>query len=103
MLPQKRLHISKTKDVQTMAALVNSDLPDLMLLSKGKVRDIYSTASPDHLLFVATDRISAYDVILKNVRIPSLDWHLWYLAPMVGNSRQRQTFDENLPFLVQKT
>ncbi|TEB33098.1 SAICAR synthetase [Coprinellus micaceus] len=36
------------------------------LLSKGKVRDIYSTSSPDHLLFVASDRISAYDVILRN-------------------------------------
>ncbi|KAK1236439.1 Bifunctional purine biosynthetic protein ade1 [Marasmius sp. AFHP31] len=47
-------------------ALVNTDLPGLSLLSKGKVRDIYSTSSPDHLVFVATDRISAYDVILKN-------------------------------------
>ncbi|KAH9479762.1 Phosphoribosylaminoimidazole-succinocarboxamide synthase [Psilocybe cubensis] len=49
-----------------MAALIDSDLPDLKLISKGKVRDIYSTSSPDHLLFVASDRISAYDVILKN-------------------------------------
>ncbi|KAJ3555589.1 hypothetical protein NM688_g2491 [Phlebia brevispora] len=47
-------------------ALINSDLPTLTLLSKGKVRDIYATSSPDHLLFVATDRISAYDVILRN-------------------------------------
>ncbi|KAF9005453.1 hypothetical protein BDQ17DRAFT_1353131 [Cyathus striatus] len=47
-------------------ALINTDLPGLTLISKGKVRDIYSTSSPDHLLFVATDRISAYDVILKN-------------------------------------
>ncbi len=50
-----------------MAALINSDLPDLTLISRGKVRDIYSTSSPDHLLFVASDRISAYDVILQNV------------------------------------
>ncbi|KAF9553663.1 SAICAR synthetase [Agrocybe pediades] len=49
-----------------MAALIDSNLPDLKLISKGKVRDIYSTSSPDHLLFVASDRISAYDVILKN-------------------------------------
>jgi hypothetical protein len=53
------------------AALIDSNLPDLKLLSKGKVRDIYATSSPDHLLFVASDRISAYDVILKNVN-PSL-------------------------------
>ncbi|TFK39529.1 hypothetical protein BDQ12DRAFT_681933 [Crucibulum laeve] len=49
-----------------MTALINSDLPGLTLISKGKVRDIYSTSSPNHLLFVASDRISAYDVILKN-------------------------------------
>ncbi|KAI0060646.1 phosphoribosylaminoimidazole-succinocarboxamide synthase [Artomyces pyxidatus] len=49
-----------------MAALIHSDLPNLTLISKGKVRDIYATSSPDHLLFVASDRISAYDVILRN-------------------------------------
>ena len=54
------------------AALIDSNIPDLKLLSKGKVRDIYATSSTDHLLFVASDRISAYDVILKNVNQPSL-------------------------------
>ncbi|EJD48249.1 phosphoribosylaminoimidazole-succinocarboxamide synthase [Auricularia subglabra TFB-10046 SS5] len=48
------------------AVLVNSELPALKLISKGKVRDIYSTSNPQALLFVASDRISAYDVILKN-------------------------------------
>jgi hypothetical protein len=57
---------------RSMAALVNTDLPDLQLVSKGKVRDIYATSAPDTLLFVATDRISAYDVILRNVRVLSL-------------------------------
>ncbi|KAI5830180.1 SAICAR synthetase [Schizophyllum commune Tattone D] len=48
-------------------ALVHSDVPDLPLVSKGKVRDIYALpSSPEHLLFVASDRISAYDVILNN-------------------------------------
>lgn len=47
-------------------ALIDSNVPQLKLLSKGKVRDIYATSSPEHLLFVASDRISAYDVILKN-------------------------------------
>ncbi|KAF8202366.1 hypothetical protein BJ912DRAFT_842799 [Pholiota molesta] len=49
-----------------MTTLINSDLPELTLISRGKVRDIYSTSSLDHLLFVASDRISAYDVILQN-------------------------------------
>jgi len=48
------------------AVLINSNIPNLKLLSKGKVRDIYATSSPEYLLFVSSDRISAYDVILKN-------------------------------------
>ncbi|KAI0731112.1 SAICAR synthetase [Earliella scabrosa] len=47
-------------------ALIDSNLSDLKLLSKGKVRDIYATSDPNLLLFVASDRISAYDVILRN-------------------------------------
>ena len=37
----------------------------LRLLASGKVRDLYEV-DPNTLLFVATDRISAYDVIMKN-------------------------------------
>ncbi len=44
-------------------------LPDgFDLVYSGKVRDLWSTPSGD-LLFVATDRISAYDYILPT-RIP---------------------------------
>ena len=46
-------------------ALLQSDCPDLRLLARGKVRDVYE-ADADHLLFVATDRISAFDVIMEN-------------------------------------
>ncbi|KAF2089972.1 phosphoribosyl-aminoimidazole-succinocarboxamide synthase [Saccharata proteae CBS 121410] len=38
---------------------------NLKLLAKGKVRDVYELDNQT-LLFVATDRISAYDVIMKN-------------------------------------
>lgn len=37
----------------------------LPLITRGKVRDVYSL-SDDSILFVATDRISAYDVVMKN-------------------------------------
>lgn len=50
-------------------AVLNTNMPKLKLLSKGKVRDIYAlpdAADADKLLFVATDRISAYDVIMEN-------------------------------------
>lgn len=40
---------------------------NIKLLAKGKVRDIYEIAdNKDYLLFIATDRISAYDVIMEN-------------------------------------
>jgi phosphoribosylaminoimidazole-succinocarboxamide synthase len=43
--------------------LLRTDYADLALHSSGKVRDVYSLDS-DHLLFVATDRISAFDYVL---------------------------------------
>ncbi|MCQ2352360.1 MAG: phosphoribosylaminoimidazolesuccinocarboxamide synthase [Victivallaceae bacterium] len=42
-------------------ALIGTDLP-LPLVNQGKVRDVYDLG--DALLFVATDRLSAFDVIL---------------------------------------
>jgi phosphoribosylaminoimidazole-succinocarboxamide synthase len=43
--------------------LLQTDFPDLELHSSGKVRDIY-TIDAEHLLFIATDRISAFDYVL---------------------------------------
>ena len=43
--------------------LIQTDFPDLTLYASGKVRDIYKVGT-DHLLFVATDRISAFDYVL---------------------------------------
>lgn len=40
-----------------------TNLPDLTLLARGKVRDVYAVGD-EHLLIVATDRISAFDCIL---------------------------------------
>ncbi|MEX0909489.1 MAG: phosphoribosylaminoimidazolesuccinocarboxamide synthase [Gemmatimonadaceae bacterium] len=43
--------------------LLQSDLP-LPLVRQGKVRDVYE-AGPDRLLLVATDRVSAFDVVMR--------------------------------------
>ena len=43
--------------------LLYTDFPDLDLFASGKVRDVYQIGG-DHLLFVATDRISAFDYVL---------------------------------------
>lgn len=42
--------------------LLQTDFPDFTLHARGKVRDLYSLNG--HLLFVATDRISAFDYVL---------------------------------------
>lgn len=45
-------------------ALYQSDLPSLPLLFRGKVRDIYDLG--EELLLIATDRLSAFDVVFPN-------------------------------------
>jgi phosphoribosylaminoimidazole-succinocarboxamide synthase len=71
--------------------LLRTDFPDLALQVSGKVRDVYRVGD-DQLLFVATDRISAFDYILAT-GIPhkgrvltqiSLFW-FDYLASIVPN------------------
>ena len=46
-----------------MPALHQSALSGLTLINRGKVRDVYEI-DDDHLLIVATDRLSAFDVVL---------------------------------------
>ena len=71
-------------------ALLSSSLTSLPLLARGKVRDNYAVGS-DRLLMVATDRISAFDVVMEQP-IPgkgklltqmALFWfaHLEHIAP----------------------
>lgn len=43
--------------------ILQTDFPDLQLHASGKVRDVYQL-DKDQLLFVATDRISAFDYVL---------------------------------------
>ena len=43
--------------------LLQTDYSELELHASGKVRDVYNLDG-DHLLFVATDRISAFDYVL---------------------------------------
>jgi phosphoribosylaminoimidazole-succinocarboxamide synthase len=45
------------------SVLLQTDFPELELHASGKVRDVYRLDN-EHLLFVATDRISAFDYVL---------------------------------------
>lgn len=49
---------------QTSAIITEINLPTLKLFRKGKVRNVYDLG--EHLLIVASDRISAFDVVLPN-------------------------------------
>ncbi len=47
--------------------VTTTNFPDLVLLHRGKVRDMYGIPGhDDKLLMVATDRISAYDVVMDD-------------------------------------
>jgi phosphoribosylaminoimidazole-succinocarboxamide synthase len=52
------IETSKSIDV-----ILQTDFPELELYASGKVRDIYRVDA-NHLLFVASDRISAFDYVL---------------------------------------
>jgi phosphoribosylaminoimidazole-succinocarboxamide synthase len=62
--------------IPTRASLSSSDLPGLHLRHRGKVRDVFDVPADrlppgaaldgDHLLIVATDRLSAFDVVLPD-------------------------------------
>lgn len=51
--------------MKTADALFETSIPELPLIGRGKVRDIYSV-DDDHLLMVTSDRLSAYDVVMPD-------------------------------------
>ena len=51
-----------------MEAIFQTNFNDIKLFRRGKVRDVYEI--DDKLIFVASDRISAFDVIM-NEPIPT--------------------------------
>ncbi len=80
--------------------MFESSIPNLPLIAKGKVRDIYAI-DDDHLLIVTTDRLSAYDVILPEP-IPNKGQVLteislfWFnmMADLVANQLTDLTVDD---------
>lgn len=79
--------------------VMTTDIKEFPLFARGKVRDIYDLG--DRLLFVASDRISAFDVVLPN-GIPgkgevltrmSLFW-FDFLRDVVGNHLVTANVDE---------
>ena len=75
----------------SVSVLFESHLDSLDLINRGKVRDIYAI-DDEHLLFVASDRLSAFDVVLPDPvphkgRVLTALSSFWFehLAHIIGN------------------
>ena len=87
-----------------MTALASTDLP-LPLFRRGKVRDVYEVDA-ERLLIVATDRVSAFDVIMgevvphKGAVLTQLTaWWLRRLEPVVAHHMISADADEIVRFV----
>jgi len=60
------------------SVLTMTSLPGAKLFSRGKVRDVYE-AGPGQLVVIATDRLSAFDVVMGE-GIPAKGWVLTQLS-----------------------
>ena len=91
------------KEKKSLPPLYNSDIKGLPLLARGKVRDLYSI-DEKHILIVATDRLSAFDVVLpdpipnKGIVLTTVS-NFWFqfLAENVSNHISGLTMDEVVP------
>ena len=84
---------------KTVTTLMQSEIPGLKLSARGKVRDIYDLG--DRLLIVATDRLSAFDVVLPTPipdkgRVLTQTSAFWFkkTAQLVPNHLLSADFDE---------
>ncbi|KAF2842980.1 SAICAR synthetase [Patellaria atrata CBS 101060] len=90
-------------------AVIASDVQGLLpLLARGKVRDVY-TIDDSTILFVATDRISAYDVIMRNAipnkgtLLTALSAHWFTILPALIPSLQTHFITLKLPATLRKS
>ena len=89
-----------------MSELLHLDLPGFKKLKSGKVREIFDLG--DHLLLVATDRISAFDCVMPNGiprkgEILTQISHFWFdqMSAVVPNHRVTKTHDPLPPVFAE--
>ena len=85
------------------AALFESSISSLKLLTRGKVRDIYAI-DDQHMLIVTTDRMSAFDVILPDPipgkgRVLTSVSNFWFekTQHVIPNHLAKLTLEQVLP------
>jgi phosphoribosylaminoimidazole-succinocarboxamide synthase len=88
---------------ETVRVLFQSTIKSLPLLHRGKVRDIYGVGEA-HLLIVASDRLSAFDVVLPTAipgkgRVLTAVSQFWFerLRHVVPNHQADLTLGQALP------
>ncbi len=84
-------------------ALFESDLANLELLNRGKVRDIYDV-DENHLLIVTSDRLSAFDVVLPQPipgkgKILTQVANFWFerTSNLIANHLSGKTLEQVVP------
>ena len=89
-------------------ALLELNIPDLTKVKSGKVREVFDLG--EHYLFVASDRISAFDVIMPNGiprkgEVLTQISHFWFdkYADLVPNHRVTDGLPENLGHLAPRS
>ena len=89
-------------------ALLELDIPELTKVKSGKVREVFDLG--EHFLFVASDRISAFDVIMPNGiprkgEVLTQISHFWFdkYADLVPNHRVADGLLENLAHLAPRS
>ena len=89
-------------------ALLALDIPELTKVKSGKVREVFDLGA--HFLFVASDRISAFDVIMPNGiprkgEVLTQISHFWFdkYADLVPNHRVANGLPENLAHLAPRS
>jgi len=92
--------------IPSMSELLQIDLPGFKKLKSGKVREIFDLG--DHLLLVATDRISAFDCVMPNGiprkgEILTQISHFWFdqMSAVVPNHRVTKTHDPLPPVFAE--
>jgi phosphoribosylaminoimidazole-succinocarboxamide synthase len=89
-------------------ALLELDIPELTKIKSGKVREIFNMG--EHLLFVASDRVSAFDVVLPNGiprkgEVLTQISHFWFdkYADLVPNHRVADGLPDSLAHLARRS
>ena len=89
-------------------ALLDLNIPELTKIKSGKVREIFDMG--EHLLFVASDRVSAFDVVLPNGiprkgEVLTQISHFWFdkYADLVPNHRVADGLPEHLAHLARRS